>query len=58
MAADKGYNASWLRADLREKGITPVIPGKRGRKHRIRHDKLVRDYASALALAAVIAFWC
>jgi transposase len=23
-----------------------------------RHDKLVRNYASAVALAAVIAFWC
>ena len=67
-------------------GITPVIPGKRGRKRKIRHDrpryrerrrieaifnrlkdfrriatrydKLARNYASALALAAVIAFWC
>ena len=29
----------WLRTDLREAGITPVIPGKRGRKRRIRHDK-------------------
>ncbi|MDQ0449908.1 hypothetical protein QO012_004561, partial [Methylobacterium aerolatum] len=23
-----------------------------------RYDKLARNYASALALAAVIAFWC
>ncbi|WP_343898817.1 transposase, partial [Methylorubrum aminovorans] len=63
-----------------------TIPGKRGRKRKIRHDKrryrerwrieatfnrlkdfrriatrydkLARNYASALALAAVIAFWC
>lgn len=86
LAADKGYDADWLRADLRENGITPVIPGKRGRKRRIRHDrrryrdrwrieamfcrlkdfrriatrydKLARNYASTLALAAVVAFWC
>jgi transposase len=84
--ADKGYDADWLRADLRKSGITPVIPGKRGRKRKIRpdkpryrerwrieatfnrhkdfrriatrYDKLARNYASALALAAVIAFWC
>ncbi|MFC6776920.1 IS5 family transposase [Methylobacterium gregans] len=86
LAADKGYDADWLRTDLREAGITPVIPGKRGRKRKIRHDtrryrecwrieatfnrlkdfrriatrydKLARNYDSALALAAVIAFWC
>ena len=39
LAADKGYDADWLRANLREKGITPIIPGKRGRKRKIRHDK-------------------
>ena len=39
LAADKGYDVDWLRADLRKRGITPVIPGKRGRKHKIRHDK-------------------
>ena len=86
LAADKGYDADWLRTDLRESGITPVIPGKRGRKRKIHHnrrryrerwrieatfhrlkdfrriatryDKLARNYASAIALAAVIAFWC
>ena len=86
LSADKGYDADWLRADLRAQGITPIIPGKRGRKRRIRHDKrryrerwrieatfnrlkdfrriatrydkLARNYASAVALAAVIAFWC
>ncbi len=72
--------------DLRAQGTTPVIPGIRTRKRRIRHDKsryrerwrieaafnrlkdfrriatrydkLARNYASAIALAAVIAFWC
>jgi len=86
LIADKGCDADWLRADLREKGITPVIPGTWARKRKIHHDKrryrerwrieatfcrlkdfrciatrydkLARDYASAVALAAVIAFWC
>ena len=39
LAADKGYDADWLRANLREKGITPIIPGKHGRKRKNRHDK-------------------
>ena len=39
LSADKGYDADWLRTDLRNSGVTPVIPGKRGRKRRIRHDK-------------------
>ena len=86
LGADKGYDADWLRTDLRAQGITPIIPGKRGRKKRIHHDKqryrerwrieatfnrlkdfrriatrydkLARNYASAVALAAVIAVWC
>jgi transposase len=86
LIADMGYDADWLRADLRAKGITPIIPGTRARKRKIRHDrrryrerwrieatfcrlkdfrriatrydKLARNYASAVALAAVIAFWC
>ncbi len=85
-SADKGYDADWLRADLRNSRVTPIIPGKRGRKRRIlhdrsryrerwrieamfsrlkdfrriaaRYDKLARNYASALALAAIVAFWC
>ena len=86
LLADKGYDADWLRADLRKAGIMPVIPGTRSRKRPIRHDKerpkdrwraeavfcrlkdfrrvatrydkLARNYASAVALAAVLAFWC
>jgi transposase len=86
LIADRGYDADWLRADLRKKGITPVIPSTRARKRRIhrdkrryrerwrieatfcrlkdfrriamRYDKLARNYASAVALAAIIAFWC
>jgi transposase len=86
LIADKGYDADWLRADLQEKGITPLIPGIRTRKRKIRHDKrryrerwrieatfcrlkdfrriatrydkLARNYAPAVALATLIAFWC
>ena len=86
MAADRGYDADWLRTELRGKSITPVIPGIRARKRKIRHDrrryrerwrieaafcrlkdfrriatrydKLARNFASAVALAAVVAFWC
>lgn len=36
LTPDKGYDADWLRADLREKGI---IPGERGSKRKIRYDK-------------------
>lgn len=86
LIADKGYDADWLRQDLREHGISVVIPGTRARKRKIRldkrryrdrwrveavfcrlkdfrriatrYDKLARNFASALALAAVIAVWC
>ena len=86
LLADKGYDADWLRKDLRARGVTPVIPGTRARKRPVRYDKtryrdrwrteaafcrlkdfrriatrydkLARNYASAIALAAVIAFWC
>ncbi len=36
LAVDKGYDADWLRADPRKSGIMPIIPGKRGRKRKIR----------------------
>ena len=36
LSVDKGYDTDWLRSDLSRNGITPVIPGKRGRKRRIR----------------------
>ena len=86
LVADRGYDADDLRRDLRAAGATPVIPGRRTRKRRIRHDakrykdrwrteaafcrlkdfrriatrydKLAANFASALALVAVIAFWC
>jgi transposase len=86
LVADRGYDADTLRRDLRTAGTMPVIPGRRGHKRPIRHDrrryrdrwrieaafcrlknyrrvatrhdKLARNYASAVALAAVVAFWC
>ena len=40
LLADKGYDAEWLRTDLRKAGIVPVIPGTRPRKLPIQYDKL------------------
>ena len=39
LIADKGYDADWLRQDLRQQGISVVIPGTRARKRKIRLDK-------------------
>ena len=86
LLADKGYDANWLRTDLRKAGIVPFIPGTRSPRHPIRYDKrrhedrwraeavfcrlkdfrrvatrydkLARNSASAVALAAVVAFRC
>jgi transposase len=41
MLADRGYDANWFRAALKEKGITPCIPPKRNRKIDIPYDKLL-----------------
>jgi transposase len=37
--ADRAYDADALRQRLRDKGLEPVIPGKRKRIVMIRHDK-------------------
>jgi transposase len=86
LVADRGYDADALRRTLRSGGTSPVIPGRRTRKRKVRHDqvrykdrwrieaafcrlkdfrriatrydKLAINFASALALAAVVAFWC
>ncbi|MET4702224.1 transposase [Constrictibacter sp. MBR-5] len=83
--ADRGYDANYFRATLREAGTTPVIPGRANRKRPIRHDrrryrdrwrieavfcrlkdfrriatrydKLAKNFLSAVALAAAVAFW-
>jgi len=39
LIADRGYDAAWLRAALRAKGITSCIPTKRNRKIQVEYDK-------------------
>jgi putative transposase len=39
LLGDRGYDADWFRAALREKGITPCIPPKKNRKTRIEYDR-------------------
>ena len=38
MLADRGYDANWYLEALQEKGITPCIPSRKGRKVPIPHD--------------------
>jgi len=38
MLADRGYDADWHREELENKGITPCIPSRKGRKKSIPHD--------------------
>ncbi len=39
LAGDKGYDSSQLRAELRQRGITPVIPARSNRKRAIKFDR-------------------
>ncbi|PTQ79082.1 DDE family transposase, partial [Nitrosospira multiformis] len=39
LLADRGYDADWFRAALREKGITPCIPPKKNRKTQIEYNR-------------------
>ena len=39
LLADRGYDATWLRNGLREKGIIDCIPSKRNRKKPYPYDK-------------------
>jgi len=39
MLADRGYDADWFRKGLMDKGITPCIPSRKGRKVPIPHDE-------------------
>ena len=41
LLADRGYDADWFRQALRDKGITPCIPGKKNRKVEILYDKIL-----------------
>jgi len=44
LLADKGYDADWLRNDLKDKGIKVCIPGRKSRNDPVRYDK--RRYKS------------
>ena len=37
--ADKGYDSDKLRATIRDKGASPIIPGRSSRKRKVRFDK-------------------
>jgi len=51
LIADKGYDADWLRQELRQQGISVVIPGTRARKRKIQLDK--RRYRDRWRVEAV-----
>ena len=38
-ATNRGYDADWFRDCLRNKGITPCIPGRKSRGKLIKYDK-------------------
>ncbi len=38
LLADKGYDAGAIRADLSNRGIKAVIPGRSNRRVKIEHD--------------------
>lgn len=38
LIADRGYDADWFRNTLKDMGITPCIPSRRGRKTSIPYD--------------------
>ena len=39
LLADRGYDADWFRKALKDKGISPCIPSRKGRKVPIPHDE-------------------
>ena len=39
LLADRGYDADWFREALKDKGITPCIPGRKSRGRPITYDK-------------------
>lgn len=41
MLADKGYDADAIRADLAERDIKLVIPGRSNRRVKIEHDRFL-----------------
>ncbi|WP_090757120.1 IS5 family transposase [Paracoccus chinensis] len=39
LLADRGYDADWFRETLKDKGITPCIPGRKSRARPVKYDK-------------------
>ena len=39
LLADRGYDANWFRDALKDKGITPCIPGRKSRRKPVKYDK-------------------
>ncbi|WP_333712747.1 IS5 family transposase [Yoonia sp.] len=39
LIADRGYDADWFRDALKDKEITPCIPGRKARKATVKYDK-------------------
>ena len=39
MLADRAYDADWFRDALKDKGIKPIIRGRKSRGKPIKHDK-------------------
>ncbi len=39
LLGDKGYDADWLRDELKARGLRVCIPGRRGRLHPARHNR-------------------
>jgi transposase len=39
LLGDKGYDADWLRDELKDRGIRACIPGRHGRLRPARHNK-------------------
>jgi len=39
LLADRGYDADWFRDALKDKGITPCIPGRKSRERPVKYDK-------------------
>jgi transposase len=39
LLGDRGYDADWLRDELRARGVRICIPARRGRRHPASHNK-------------------
>ena len=58
LIADRGYDSSWFREALTEKGITPCIPSSRSRKLAYPYDRdLYRQRHKVESLFAKLKDW-